>query len=71
MDPKVAIIIPSYNSEQFLDQSVDSAVKQTYENFNIYIYDNQSTDKAYATPTTPDLHVCKFVSVNNTIYSFF
>jgi|10_taG_2_1085330.scaffolds.fasta_scaffold03814_3 glycosyltransferase involved in cell wall biosynthesis len=44
MDPKIAIVIPSYNSEQFLQQSVDSAVRQTYKNCNVYIYDNESTD---------------------------
>jgi len=46
MDLKVAIVIPSYNSEQFLAQTVDSAAKQTYNNCDIYIYDNQSTDNS-------------------------
>jgi glycosyltransferase involved in cell wall biosynthesis len=47
MHPKVAIVIPSYNSEQFLKQTVNSALEQTYTNLNVYIYDNESTDGSY------------------------
>ncbi len=47
MQPKVAIVIPSYNSGQFLKQTINSALGQTYTNFNVYIYDNESTDDSY------------------------
>ena len=47
MNPKVAIIIPSYNSLQYLRQSVESAISQDYDNLDIYIYDNESTDGSY------------------------
>tara|TARA_R110002110_G_scaffold9930_4_gene48585 strand:+ start:141 stop:908 length:768 start_codon:yes stop_codon:yes gene_type:complete len=45
--PKVAIVIPSYNSEQFLEETVNSAKSQVYDNCDIYIYDNESTDNSY------------------------
>jgi glycosyltransferase involved in cell wall biosynthesis len=47
MQPKVAIVIPSYNSKQFLEETVNSAKNQVYENCDIYIYDNESTDGSY------------------------
>ena len=47
MDPKVAIVIPSYNSIEFLCETVSSAKNQVYKNFDIYIYDNESTDGSY------------------------
>jgi len=47
MNPKVAIVIPSYNSSKFLEHCVESALSQTYDNLKVYIYDNESTDGSY------------------------
>jgi glycosyltransferase involved in cell wall biosynthesis len=47
MKPKIAIIIPCYNSIEFIDQCIESVVEQDYENFEIYVYDNESTDGTY------------------------
>lgn len=45
--PKVSIGMPVYNGEQFLRQAIDSILSQTFENFELIIADNASTD---ATP---------------------
>lgn len=43
--PKVCIIIPNYNHSQWLDQSIKSALKQTYQNTEIIVIDDGSDDK--------------------------
>jgi glycosyltransferase involved in cell wall biosynthesis len=41
---KITILLPCLNSIEFLHESVNSALKQTYENYDIHAYDNGSTD---------------------------
>jgi len=41
---KFTIIIPCYNDEKWVKQSIESALKQTYENKEIIFVDNESTD---------------------------
>ena len=43
-NPTVAILLATYNGEQFLEQQLDSIVSQTYQNFKIYISDDCSSD---------------------------
>jgi len=43
--PKVSIIIPTYNSEKFLDRAIKSVINQTYKNWELIIVDDFSTDK--------------------------
>ena len=42
--PLISIIIPSYNSLKYLDGSIGSALNQTYENVEIILIDDGSTD---------------------------
>ncbi len=42
--PLVSIIIPAYNVATYLDESVQSAVSQTYTNLEVVIVDDGSTD---------------------------
>lgn len=41
----VSIIMPSYNSEKFISDSIQSVRKQTYENWELLIVDDCSTDQ--------------------------
>ena len=45
-NPKVSIIILSYNQDKFLKNSIDSVINQTYKNLEIIISDNGSTDNS-------------------------
>ena len=43
-NPKVSILIPLYNSEEYIAETIDSCLNQTYENIEIIIVDDSSTD---------------------------
>ena len=44
MSDLVSILIPTYNSEEFISRSLSSAINQTYHNCEIIIIDNCSQD---------------------------
>ncbi|SFB95118.1 Glycosyltransferase involved in cell wall bisynthesis [Brevinema andersonii] len=44
MKPKISIIIPTYNTENFLSDCLNSCVNQKSANYEIIIVDNNSTD---------------------------
>jgi len=43
---KVSVVIPVYNSEKFLKQSIESVINQTYDNKEIIAVDDGSTDSS-------------------------
>lgn len=47
--PLVSIVIPVYNREKMVCEAIDSALRQTYENIEIIVVDNCSTDKTWET----------------------
>ena len=42
--PVVTVGIPIFNGEEFLKRRLDGILNQTYQNFEILISDNASTD---------------------------
>src|ERR1700689_1019951 len=42
--PRLSIGLPVYNGERYLAESLDSLLGQSYENFELIISDNASTD---------------------------
>lgn len=42
---KVSIVLPTYNGEMYIKQSIDSILKQTYQDFELIIVDDCSTDQ--------------------------
>ena len=42
----VSVIVSAYNSEETLEESINSLINQTYENIEILIMDDFSTDKS-------------------------
>lgn len=47
MPYSVSIIIPNYNHAQFLEQRIESILCQTFQNFEIIILDDCSTDNSH------------------------
>lgn len=43
--PLVSIIIPSFNSEDFISQTINSIINQTYSNWELLITDDYSKDE--------------------------
>lgn len=43
-EPLVSIIMPAFNSQDFIKQSIQSVLNQTYTNWELLIVDDKSTD---------------------------
>ena len=43
--PKVSIIIPVFNGENFISSAINSALNQTYQNIEVIVVNDGSTDK--------------------------
>jgi glycosyltransferase involved in cell wall biosynthesis len=44
--PLISVIMNCYNSDSYLKEAIDSVIDQTYQNWEIIFWDNQSTDKS-------------------------
>ncbi|MBO4106825.1 glycosyltransferase family 2 protein [Streptococcus suis] len=47
--PLVSVIIPMYNAEQFIQETIQSVLAQTYQVFEIIVVDDQSSDNSMET----------------------
>lgn len=46
-DPLISVIIPVYNGDSFLEETLQSFLAQTYKNFELICIDDSSTDSSY------------------------
>ena len=44
--PNVDIILPNYNKSEFLEETINSVLAQTYMNWNLFIIDDYSKDNS-------------------------
>jgi glycosyltransferase involved in cell wall biosynthesis len=59
--PLVSVIIPCYNCKDYIRETVESVLRQTYKNFEIILIDDGSTDGLF--------EACEdFFHVNNVMY---
>ena len=45
-NPILTVLMPVYNAEKFLDESIGSILNQTYSDFEFIILDDASTDSS-------------------------
>lgn len=60
-NPLVSVIIPVYNCEKYIERCINSLLEQTYNNIEIIVVDDGSTDCSGA--------ICQKYSHNNLIYN--
>ena len=46
-DADITIVIPMYNSDKFIGETIQSVLNQTYKNFKLIIIDDKSDDKSF------------------------
>lgn len=64
--PTVSVVIPSYNHDKYIEECLDSILSQSFQDFEIIITDDGSTDKTLeriATYTDDRIHI--FENVQN------
>ena len=44
--PKLSIYIPVYNGEKYIEKCLDSVIKQSYRDIEIYVYNDGSQDNS-------------------------
>lgn len=44
--PLVSVIMNCFNAEKYLEEAIQSVISQTYNNWEIIFWDNNSTDKS-------------------------
>jgi len=47
-DPKISVIIPTYNREEFIGAAIDSVLNQSFVDFELIVVDDGSTDMTKA-----------------------
>jgi GT2 family glycosyltransferase len=60
--PKVAVMVITHNGKKYLKTCIESLLNQTYNNFEIYLIDNASTDGSseYVKQNFPMVKIIKF-----------
>jgi glycosyltransferase involved in cell wall biosynthesis len=66
ISPKVSVIIPAYNNANFLGESIQSVLDQTYPNFEVIVVNDASPDDTWAVVSQfPDPRVRYIVHEQN------
>lgn len=63
--PLISIIIPTFNHGMYLEQAIKSVIDQTYENWELLIIDNNSTDSTIEILDRIDDPKIRVLRINN------
>ncbi len=69
MKPLVSIIITLFNYEEYVAECITSCIEQTYENIEIIVIDDCSTDRSYEVAEKFKNHIRLFQTDENRGYS--
>ena len=64
MQPKVTVVVPTYNREAFIEQCIRSVLAQSFRDFKLIVVDDASTDKTFEIITAlqkedPRVHIIR------------
>ena len=62
--PLVSVVIPTYNSETFITECINSILAQSYKNIEIIIIDDCSTDKTEYKINNNHNYQLKYIKLN-------
>jgi glycosyltransferase involved in cell wall biosynthesis len=65
LSPAVSIIIPAYNAARWIDETLQSVLAQTWENKEIILIDDGSTDETVARAKRHQTSILKIISQAN------
>lgn len=74
---KLAILLATYNGEKFVDEQIDSLLKQTYQDWELFIHDDGSKDntgsviKQYSEKYPEKIHVLEGPATGGAKSNFF
>ena len=63
--PLVSVLMPAYNAEKYIAEAIESILNQTYENFELIIADDASTDKTWSIICNYNNNDKRIVAVRN------
>jgi glycosyltransferase involved in cell wall biosynthesis len=63
--PLVSVIIPLYNAEKYISETINSVINQSYNNWEIIIVNDGSTDNSLCIAQSFESEKVKIISVNN------
>ena len=44
--PSISVVVPIYNTEEYLDECIESILNQTYKDIELILIDDGSTDRS-------------------------
>ena len=65
LKPFITVVIPTYNCADYLKRALDSVFSQTYQNFEVIVVDNSSTDNTEDVLNSFDDKRLTVIKVNN------
>jgi len=45
MSPRVSVVVPAYNNAEYIAETIESILRQTFTDFELIIADHSSTDE--------------------------